>query len=358
MYNKPINNSTKKTQLLTALFIIFCILSIGVSIFLFGKATSAKQDTIEKITVNSWKSVNAPAPVPLFESQGAIVGQKMYVFGGFYTQDAKATAESFVYDSETNTWSKIKDMPEPITHAGTAVEGTTIYFAGGFVGAHPGPLTNRVWKYDTKTDTYGEVTPLPEARTAGVLVILDKKLHFFGGGYRNNDETSITKDSEKHWVLDLENPTGWIEKSPLPNPRNHFAGVVLGGKIYAIGGQHLEGIAREYVADLHVYDSEKDMWEEKTPMPFGNSHIGAATFELGGQIITIGGITEGQQLISSVLLYDPKADNWEYLNAVPEDIQAAVAGVIGNEIYMTTGKNGKNILVSETVKASFHITQL
>ncbi len=357
-YTYKTMSQSSKVILSRVLLIVLCIVSIGSSFFLFLQSKSGKKETVTTITIDSWKSLNAPAPVALFESQGAVIGKKMYVFGGFHTPDAQATPESFVFDTETNSWSKIADMPEAITHAGTAIDGTTVYFAGGYIGSHPGPVTNHVWKYDTSTDTWGEVSPLPQERTAGVLVIVDKKLHFFGGGIRNQEETNIALDSENHWVLDLNNPTGWEEKAPLPNPRNHFAGVVLNGKIYAIGGQHLEGAAREYVSDLHVYDSKTDTWEKKSSLPFGVSHIGAATFVLEGKIITIGGITEEQQLISSVLSYDPKTDNWEYLTSIPQPLQATVAGVIGNSIYITTGKNNQNILLSETIKGTYKFTDL
>jgi N-acetylneuraminic acid mutarotase len=336
--------------------ILICVFCIAVSAFFLFKSAS-KHEMRDTITINTWRSVNAPAPIPLFESQGVVIGKKMYVFGGFNTGDAHATTESFVYDSETNTWSKIKDMPEALTHAGTATDGKFVYLAGGFVGAHPGPVTNHVWKYDTTTDEWGEVSPLPENRAAGVLVLVGNKLHYFGGGIRNDDEPNIVKDSENHWMLDLDNPTGWKSLAALPNPRNHFAGLVFEGKIYAIGGQHLEGSARQYVADLHVYDPEKNTWEMKSAMPFGNSHIGASTFILDGKIITIGGITENQQLVASVLSYDPKTDNWEYLASVPQPIQASVAGVIGDSIYMTTGRNAQNILQSETIKGTYKITQ-
>jgi N-acetylneuraminic acid mutarotase len=347
----------RKSFITKAIFILLCTVSIGISAFIFIGSRVKSGESRETLSITEWVNTNAPAPIPLFESQGVVIGKKMYVFGGFNTGDAHATAESFVYDSATNGWAKLKDMPEPLTHAGTATDGKYIYFAGGFIGSHPGPITNHVWKYDTTTDEWGEVSPLPAERAAGVLVMLGQNLHFFGGGIRNNQETSIVKDSENHWMLNLANPTGWKELAPLPNPRNHFSGVVLHGKIYAIGGQHLEGAAREYVSDVQMYDPKTNTWERKTPMPFGISHIGAATFVVDGKIVTIGGITEGQQLIASVLLYDPKEDVWEYLASVPQPIQASVAGVIGDTIYMTTGKNGKNILLSETIKGKYKITK-
>jgi tetratricopeptide (TPR) repeat protein len=42
-------------------------------------------------------------------------------------------ARSDVYDTATDTWTPIADMPTRLTHAGTAVVGHDVYFAGGYV---------------------------------------------------------------------------------------------------------------------------------------------------------------------------------------------------------------------------------
>ena len=72
-----------------------------------------------------------------------------------------------------------------ITHGAVAVDDSTIYIAGGFVGPHPGPQTDHVWKYDTVTRTWSAGPALPGARGAGALVRLGRELHFFGGTERD-----------------------------------------------------------------------------------------------------------------------------------------------------------------------------
>src|SRR5688572_13939251 len=73
----------------------------------------------------SWTALGA-APLPRFEAQGQVVGDKLYVFGGFQTDDIKTTARSHVFNYTTGTWSEIAPMPEPISHSATEVDGAFI----------------------------------------------------------------------------------------------------------------------------------------------------------------------------------------------------------------------------------------
>ena len=49
-------------------------------------------------------------------------------------------------------------MPEPATHCGQAVIGSTIWLAGGYLGDYPGASTTHVWEFNTLTNTW---TPGP-----------------------------------------------------------------------------------------------------------------------------------------------------------------------------------------------------
>src|SRR2546423_1692778 len=61
----------------------------------------------------TWKAA-APSPIDRFESAGAVVAGKLYVFGGFYNAQINVTSRSDVYDPRRNQWRQIADMPEPL----------------------------------------------------------------------------------------------------------------------------------------------------------------------------------------------------------------------------------------------------
>ena len=95
---------------------------------LIGKAGPATTST-SSIT---W-TTRAQSPIARAEALKAVVKTKLYVFGGFSNELGPVT-RSDVYDPATNTWTKVTDMPTRLTHAGVAVVGTDVYFAGGYVG--------------------------------------------------------------------------------------------------------------------------------------------------------------------------------------------------------------------------------
>jgi len=106
-------------------------------------------------TLFQWRQV-ASALEGRSEAQGAVVGTKLYVFGG-YERVADGSLDAFrdtqVYDPATNTWQLKTPMPEAITHAAIVVDGATIWLLGGYLGDVPHPSTNHVWKYNTNTNS-------------------------------------------------------------------------------------------------------------------------------------------------------------------------------------------------------------
>ena len=109
-----------------------------------------------------WKKA-APSPFARVESPTAVVNNKIYLFGGF-TEELQASNQVDVYDPASDSWTRKKDMPTRLTHLNPAIDGNTIWFAGGFKGKHPGPVTDEVWKYDIASDTWTAGPPLPERR--------------------------------------------------------------------------------------------------------------------------------------------------------------------------------------------------
>lgn len=99
-------------------------------------------------------------------------------------------------------------MPTAVTHVNAALDGSRVWFAGGFVGNHPGLTTDAVWQYDAIANSWQEGIPLPETRAGGGLQIIDGELHYFGGFAADRDTTC-----GEHWSLLLEGGNGVGGKS-------------------------------------------------------------------------------------------------------------------------------------------------
>src|SRR6185312_3897206 len=178
------------------------------------------------------------------------------------------------------------NFPDRLTHAGVAVVGHDIYFAGGYIGIGATGYnqqfgTTNIWKYNVDTNTYTSVVALPKAVSAGGLVLLNNELHYVGG---NNNSR---QDIGDHYVLDLNNiAAGWKTATSMPHGRSHFGLVTLDGKIYAVGGQFgndANSVTQNYV---EVWDpANPGVWTELAPLPTKISHFASAVIVSGDRII-------------------------------------------------------------------------
>ncbi|WP_420593702.1 Kelch repeat-containing protein [Deinococcus sp.] len=293
---------------------------------------------VKNAAVLSWKQ-QAGALTAVFESQGTAVGNKLYVFGGF-TNGLVGSTKAQAYDATTNRWAALKDVPEPLTHAAVAEDGSTIYIAGGFIGNHPGPQTNHVWKYDTLTNTWSKGTPLPGARGGGALVRIGRILHFVGGVERDlSDLKTYKRDSPEHWTLNLDGGANatWQTAAPMPNPRNHTAGVNLNGQLYVLGGQHLSDEINGTQKEVDRYDPQTGIWTRLADLPRATSHTSDSTVVWNNRIVMVAGVSANSEEIADVKEYDPATDTWRALPSLAAPRQSPVAGVINGRLYVTTG---------------------
>jgi N-acetylneuraminic acid mutarotase len=283
-------------------------------------------------------SKGATAPIKRFEALGAAVNGKLYVIGGFINDEAQTSNVIEAYDLASNTWQRLADMPEAISHAPVVVDGSTIYVLGGYVGDNPGPSSNRVWKFNTLTNTWSAGPDLPGGRGGAGAARIGRNIHFFGGATRTSglfDEI----DQSSHYVLNLDSGV-WTTAASLPNPRNHMVGVSLNGKIYALGGQYTYHEESTNQAEVDVYDPASNTWARAADLPTPKGHFPASTFVVDGRIMIIGGAVDGGSngwASDDVLVYDPEANVWLQLPPIPAYRKTPVAGLIGNKLVVATG---------------------
>ena len=255
------------------------------------------------------------------------------------------TRHAFVYDPTRNAWSRIADLPEGVSHAGTTTDGTDIYLVGGFVEDLSRTYqvfgTVHVWAYRVTSDRYDPMPPLPDLRAAGTLSILDGKLHFIGGL-----SSGQAGDTDQHWVLDLAGgASAWTSAAALPTPRNHLGSVVYGGKIYVIGGQHGHDEGLVTVPDVEVYDASTDTWTRRASMPRARSHITGSTFVFRDRILVLGGEIANAALVDDASAYDPATDRWDALTRMPvKRFSGVAAPMLGGFVYTTGDWSDETLL--------------
>ena len=177
----------------------------------------------------AWRN-GTPSPFARVEAPSAVVDGKLYLFGGF-TDTLDASNEVNVYDPASDAWTRKKDMPTRLTHLNAALDGKTIWFAGGFKGKHrAGRCGSLEIRHSLGFMDRG--TAVAGAARGAALSSWGAALHYFGG-YKTDRDTN----SADHWSLSLEEGKHWRREADLPEPRGHVKHAVLDGKIYALGGE-------------------------------------------------------------------------------------------------------------------------
>ncbi|NJB85024.1 N-acetylneuraminic acid mutarotase [Lewinella marina] len=321
-------------------------------------------------TYPSWTTIGH-ANYPRAEGQMVSHQGKFYLFNGF-TTDVAYLNENERYDPVTNTWTKLASIPlnpdgsyQGTTHVGIAVVDDDIWLLGGRSGNYGYEVSEKIWIYNVTRNDWRLGPELPVKRGGGGLARLGRTLHYVGGfDYRS------ACDVDDHWVYDLDNPAaGWQDfskTSPMPLARNHFGTATLGGKLYAVAGQHdheacLRGKNLTYV---HRYDPYTDSWERLADLPFVNSHTEPSTFAYNGKIYVLGG--QGQES-RKVCEYDPETNTWKILTDMELPLRLIAPGARvhdGNLFVMTGGEVAvnqarshtrvKTFAPNQTVRLGFH----
>ena len=293
--------------------------------------------------VGPWQRA-ASSPITRVEAPGAVLGDRLYVFGGFDRQELTVSRRVDVYDPRVDAWSRAADLPADVTHVMTAVDGERVWIAGGFLGRHPGAVVRETYVYDAARDAWSPGPPLPEARAAGGFVRSGRELHYFGGFVDRN------ATSGSHWALSLDDPAPvWRERAPLPEPRGHLAAAVVGERIFALGGQRNHDEGREDLDAVHTYDPATDRWTACAPLPSPRSHFDVSTVVFDGRIAIFGGRSEsplpfwarGRPLtalaLREVTVYDPEADAWRERPRLPLGLLGATVGLVGDRVIVVAG---------------------
>lgn len=279
----------------------------------------------------AWRTL-APCPLARFEAMGAAIDGQLYVMGGFTSAQLEVTTRVDRYDAATDAWIQLADLPGAQTHVGLARDPNGFVLAGGLRG-WPGTTTSESYRYDPLTDTYARLPDLGAPRAALALSILGGRAHAIGGL-----ATDGNSDADAHEMLDLAQSGGvWTNGPPLARARNHLGGAAVDGKIYVVGGRHRWDENTSNQATLSIFEPATDVWTDGAALPLGRSEIAAATFVAGTRLVVVGGSVNPATPSRDAFVYDPVTAGWTMLPPLPTPLKGAVADLMGDTVYVTTG---------------------
>lgn len=218
--------------------------------------------------------------------------------------------------------------------AAVAVAGK-IYLIGGFDDDEG--VTDRVQVYDTATQTWSDGPKLPRtlhhanATTDGTTI-------YVLGALTGTNFAAIGDT----YSLDPATETQWQARTGIPAGRERGSAVtgVIDGKIYVAGG-----FRTVMASDLvDVYDPDADTWTPLAALPATRDH--ACGDAIGGELIVAGGRTvQTNSPRPDVWSYDPGTNTWTARAPMPTGRGGMGCGAIGGTLY-TAGGEGNPALPS------------
>jgi N-acetylneuraminic acid mutarotase len=135
--------------------------------------------------------------------------------------------------------------------------------------------------------------------------------------------------------------SSWTRGTNIPIPLVEASSVILGNKIYIIGGNELHETTNQEVTNVvRTYDPNTDQWRVSAPLPIPLDHAGAAAYD--GKIYVAGGFTEGKKPTDTLFIYDPNTNKWLSGKPLPGPRGALTADFINGTLYAVGGINASH----------------
>lgn len=244
-------------------------------------------DANERFDGTSWTTM-APIPMKHSQARAAVIGDKVYVPGGFNINAGNFTLDTMqIYDTTTDTWSM--GMPLPAAHSSSAVAAfnNRVYVIGGYTPSGVILISdNEVYIYDPVSNSYTAGAPMPAPQAAVVGVLFDGEIYVVGG----------SEIPGAHYAYNPISNT-WRTFAPLPTPgyaTDIANGFVLDEELWIVGSSNAP-IPRQ----VWIYNRETDTWRAGPEFSEIHQGPGAALFNSRGFVI--GGGHQGGNIPSAVV---------------------------------------------------------
>jgi hypothetical protein len=249
------------------------ILSILPDNWILGQPVAPLQTWAYNVQTNSWtKLADGPRPLVgqriVYDSES----DRIIMFGGIDASTFKPVNDTYAYDYNTDTWSKMDPQLQPQfrNYHGMVYDSkadrVVMWGGGGVSIAHVGQDYAEVWTYDYNTDTWERFENKKDGPTPRYYIFLAydekaDKIITYGGYDYGNDET---------WSYDLNTQT-WQQMHPLTNPgllsrygmvyaKNVNRTILFGGQEGPTNWTYLQ-----YKTDTWSYNLKLDRWTNISP---------------------------------------------------------------------------------------------
>ncbi len=218
----------------------------------------------------------------------------------------------------------LPQLAPAVTSFGAAISGDYLYVYGGQLGKphsyNDKSASQQLQRIKLANGSKWEELAAGPKRIGLALVGFGGKLYRVGGFEPRNP-------GDKDWELysssdfaSFDPQTGkWTDLAPLPAGRSSHDAVVIGSKLYVVGGWNMQGKDNTtwhtdgIVCDLAAAELK---WETlATAPPFQRRALALAEWK--NKLYVIGGMTEDGEMVTTVDVFDPQSNTWSTGPALP-----------------------------------------
>lgn len=142
--------------------------------------------------------------------------------------------------------------------------------------------------------------------------------------------------------VEIYNPktNTWKTGATPPVSMHHFQAVPYKGKIYVMGALSGNFPDEDPVANVYVYDPQKDRWEKGPAIPENRRRGAAGAVAYQGKIYLVGGIQNGHidGHVRWLDTFDPQTGEWKQLADAPRYRDHFQAAVVNGKLYAAGGR--------------------
>ena len=255
-----------------------------------------------------WKAC-ADAPVKMHSAQAVVIGEKVYVGGGF----TEKPDDKFQYNTSTNEWSRLP--PHAVCYFAMAQFTGELITVGG-QEQDSGP-TGKVYRFKEESQEWEEfLQPMPTARIYLTVATTQSAIIASGGvtGFRDNNMPVLCATVE---VYSTET-SQWYTADPLPAPYYGMSSVTIAGTCYLLGGgdadiknvttvlyASLTSLVQKATSPTQQSSSHTSVWKTLPDTPL----MVSAAASLSGNLLAVGGC-DTKTTFSAINIFFPLTNSW------------------------------------------------
>lgn len=178
-----------------------------------------------------------------FGMGSCVYNNKIYTFGG--NNPAETTVE--VYDPVEGNWiSDLAAMPTARWEPECVLVGDKIYVIGGFLNPATGAASDDVEMYDPESNTWTTKASLPERRGGGTTIYANEKIYYFGGS------KSFSAPLKNVWIYDPLIDQ-WYVMPDMPFAWFLMSSSVVDDMVYLMAGSKITWPHNDYFKGVYTY---------------------------------------------------------------------------------------------------------